>query len=576
MTSTDKDSVHFYLPYFFRDCIEKNYYEKINQELVLENVIKDPSFLENPLDHIALYTDHGVVHVRNVTALILDLIPRINGVLFPKRERERLEFIKGYGAILAYIHDIGMINATPFGRATHAEFIAHEVFSPEFEPLIDMIWQNNIGNVPWRILSIHHEHSFAVAPKIILRELLALAYCHSKTAVPINYINDPAELKNRMQYCLSHTLTNLYQQKKNHQQTDQKNTGRQTLLKQYYQDYLNESYAWLIDIQKQSFIEDVLDTVRTIRCADALRQRGTDLKTSGNYQIFIDQKTANAIYALQNANNEMYLLEGNKPINAAEANLASVNITHQGDLHFSFYRGQFASETAIRQAADNLIVLIEDIQADVLDSFFRPKKSLATIGHYMKKNQPTYILLESTEDNPHFTSLLAAILEKTHPELSSLIKRVPAIQNAPDGERKRYLAGEMVTDVDFKQQVLTQIAKQGHKIDDINQQQAFTFVRKTTLNPGDILMSQGDYAGFVYIPLSEGLEGLPGGGYDMFQVAAWSLLGNTGVIRGDIRNATVLAKQTVDVLIIPKETFLQHWHATYSPAEFKKAIERKT
>ncbi len=41
-------------------------------------------------------------------------------------------------------------------------------------------------------------------------------------------------------------------------------------------------------------------------------------------------------------------------------------------------------------------------------------------------------------------------------------------------------------------------------------------------------------------------------------------LGATGVISGAIRNADVIAVRPVDVLIIPKDVYLEHWHRPYT------------
>ena len=53
-----------------------------------------------------------------------------------------------------------------------------------------------------------------------------------------------------------------------------------------------------------------------------------------------------------------------------------------------------------------------------------------------------------------------------------------------------------------------------------------------------------------------------------FPVYPWTPLGNTSVIRGAVRNATVVAEQAVQLLMIPAEIYLNHWHATYTREEF--------
>jgi hypothetical protein len=69
--------------------------------------------------------------------------------------------------------------------------------------------------------------------------------------------------------------------------------------------------------------------------------------------------------------------------------------------------------------------------------------------------------------------------------------------------------------------------------------------------------------------------GTPSGSYDNFIVAPFTPLGNTGVIRGDIRNATIVARKSVKLLIIPKDIYLNYWHATYSVEEFANLIKKK-
>jgi hypothetical protein len=76
----------------------------------------------------------------------------------------------------------------------------------------------------------------------------------------------------------------------------------------------------------------------------------------------------------------------------------------------------------------------------------------------------------------------------------------------------------------------------------------------------------------VYVPLGDGLRVVPLGGYASFSVQAWMPLGNTGVIRGAIRNGTVIAERDVGALMIPKDVYLRHWHHTYTEAEILERL----
>ena len=73
-----------------------------------------------------------------------------------------------------------------------------------------------------------------------------------------------------------------------------------------------------------------------------------------------------------------------------------------------------------------------------------------------------------------------------------------------------------------------------------------------------------DESELILNPDGSGLRGRPSGGYDYFRVYPWEPLGVTGVIRGDFRNSTVVAEAEVDVLILPKDVYLRHWHRNYS------------
>ena len=70
------------------------------------------------------------------------------------------------------------------------------------------------------------------------------------------------------------------------------------------------------------------------------------------------------------------------------------------------------------------------------------------------------------------------------------------------------------------------------------------------------------------MPLGEGLRGLPLGGYSGFTIPAGVLVGATGVIRGAARNSSVAAGRDLELLVIPKGVFLDHWHVTYDEPAF--------
>ncbi len=116
--------------------------------------------------------------------------------------------------------------------------------------------------------------------------------------------------------------------------------------------------------------------------------------------------------------------------------------------------------------------------------------------------------------------------------------------------------------------LLEKVAQFGHRTDDIDPLQAFTHVRRIHLGAGESLISAGAPAGFVYIPEGEGLRGVPLGGYAEFLMRPWIPVGVTGVIRGSIRNADIIAEHDVTVLAIPRDVYVEFWHRTYDQSAF--------
>ena len=64
----------------------------------------------------------------------------------PLRGRDRLEFMRTYGVLTAYLHDIGMVDFSSAGRAMHPEFATQEVFTDPFNSLLDAIWIEDLGD----------------------------------------------------------------------------------------------------------------------------------------------------------------------------------------------------------------------------------------------------------------------------------------------------------------------------------------------------------------------------------------------------------------------------------------------
>ena len=584
-----------YLPERIRSVIEQRYYSQIDNRGRLEQLLSDTSFSTSPHGHCALFADHGVAHARDIARQILQVIDCINGVLIPPRDMKRLEFMKGYGVQLAYLHDVGLCNLSAFGRLMHAYIVAQKVMSPEFDDLIQAIWEENAGNIRRELTNLS---SLKQDPKLVLREMLALAVCHSKSAIPVEVLCDPQLLRKAMLHCASIDLQALYNRLIETNPNNALSTPpvrgacplvsgehngvgfaeRLEILHQYYGDFFEEGFRWLIRKQPSisELVHDVTDTLRALRCADALRQRGTTLKTSGNYEIFVDRKSGNAIFALRQRNQKLILVEIPDPISAGEANLASCELTKDGDLRASFHRGGFVDPESVKRAASNAAWVLIDILGDVVESFERQTPSRDSEKSWRKDADEMQILLENVSDNIEFATLVKSQVLDTLISMQNPIRVVPSLKDVSVNERNLYLkAKDLDWDEITKRTVLDRIAKSGYKTGPIDLNLAFRDVKSVKIAAGSTLINAGDPPGFVYVPLNGRLKVIPLGDYPSILIQPWMLIGITSVIRGSERNATVIAEDDLDLLMIPQEVYLQHWHHTYDINEFIQWMEEE-
>lgn len=592
-----------FLPAEIRRALEERYYARINAQSRFEVLQDDPNFLDSLELHVGLFSDHGVVHVRDVAQQLLSILELAHGVLFPRRSPAHLERMRGYGVLVAYLHDIGMVDFSGFGRAMHPEFACQAVFNPAMDDVVQAMWEHNCGNIPWYLLNLANEGVLTQPPLVLWRELLALSMCHSKSKVPVAVLNDPEGLRALLITTLSTKLRHLFYEQQietararltalgsddtrravyttalaqaiaTHEQFCQREPERHNpQLARYYHHPRQEAFCWLVSphARLRAFVADIIDTLRALRCADALRQRGAVLKTSGGYEISVNQRTGNAVYALRQQDKRLFLFESPDPVSAGEANIASSELEPAGDVRISFVRGAFPTVEATRRAIHCAAIVVHDIQSDIIGSFQREGAFQATPD--LKPATAMRILLEESDDD--FASRVRQELTRRYPDLLATVEVVPSLQLASALERALYQAAEAITwDPGKQREVLARIGQSGHRVDEIAPQAAFEHVRLATIEAGQILIEAGGQAAFVYIPLEPGLQIVPLGGYQAFQVQAWMPLGITGVIRGATRNATVVATRTLRLLIIPRTVYLAHWHHTHSPASLRQVLQ---
>jgi hypothetical protein len=112
-----------------RSVLEERFWRPMVEGSTVEALRDDHALGPGSHGHAALFADHGIVHVRDVAAGVVDLAATADGILLPRRPSDRREFVVGLAVIIAYVHDVGMYDPTPTGRRIHALYGAHLPFS---------------------------------------------------------------------------------------------------------------------------------------------------------------------------------------------------------------------------------------------------------------------------------------------------------------------------------------------------------------------------------------------------------------------------------------------------------------
>jgi hypothetical protein len=576
-------AIEKYISIEVQAMLDQRYYAQINAKADFDELIRDSAFLADPDGSAGLFPDHGVVHRRDVARQCIVLLDTVHGVLIPRRSPERLAWMRGFCVLLACFHDIGMRDFSPFGRRMHPEFASQAVFDPETEDIIQRLLHEDQAGVVPRLDQLARQGSLDQPASTIFRELLALSIGHSKSKMPKAVLNDLSELRATLIEVISTDLKALDRRQMRRQARravpaagPEASTANPYPFR-LYRDLAHEAFCWLTSGEQavQELMVDAIDSVRVLRAADAMRQRGTTLQTSGNYEIFIDQRSGNAIYALRRGESQLFLLELHGSLFSGEANVASSEITPNGDVRLSLHRGSFSNTQATRYAAQCVALIVDDIQRDTISAFERPAGP--AVGPGEAGSAQMKILLEETNDNPDFAALVREQLRLIRPEVIGRMFIVPSLRDAAPLERERYLAATAPDwDVTTMDRTLRRVGRAGHLVEEMDAKKAFRHVRLTYVAEGETLIEANAPSAFVYIPLSPGLEITPLGGYHSFQAQPWMPLGITGVIRGDMRNATVVARQPLTLLMIPGNAYLRHWHRTHSPESLLRYIQSES
>jgi hypothetical protein len=421
---------------------------------------------------------------------------------------------------------------------------------------------------------------FRVEPDVILRELLSLTLVHSKSVVPASLLDDREGLRRLAQRAV---LTDL----ETHHSIDRPlhanpaEAFEPSANAQWYRSPLDDSFAWLVSEHsaQRGLADDVVDALRMLRVADALRQRGTSLRTTGGYEVLIDAATGGAVFSLRTADDaKLYLLRGHNPRSAGEANLRAVTVTSEGQVRIAFHRGAYLDPEAALSAAGSAALVIGDILADVLPTL-AACRSPHDLPPPVRAAEDIGVQLERPRDNPDFADLVGRLIAAVHPESADRIVTVEAELASPEGvtpeEWQRFHRGAPVDPHSQEaSHCLEQLAEGGAKLDGIDLEAAFADVRRVRVAVGEVVMTAGSPSGFVYIPTSPGLRVQPTGGYPAVALSPWVPVGTTGVIRRAERNGDVTAESELELLVIPGDRYVRTWFRPYAPAELVGVLER--
>ena len=125
-TSVESATVDRCLSRDLRSILEERFWRQVEEVSTLEAVSGDGWVISTLGLHPALFADHGIVHVRDVAAGVVELARTADGTLLPPRPADRRDFVVGLAVLIAYIHDAGMHDPTPEGRRIHALRAAQE------------------------------------------------------------------------------------------------------------------------------------------------------------------------------------------------------------------------------------------------------------------------------------------------------------------------------------------------------------------------------------------------------------------------------------------------------------------
>jgi len=566
-------SLDHYLPEDVRAVLEERFWRAVEEKSTLEAFSGDETIVSAPELHVALFSDHGVVHARDVAAGTLELADVLEGGLLPARPPGRREFVVALAVLMAYTHDVGMNDPTPEGRRVHPIYAAQIPFSCEMDDVLARLWETG-GPVVSRIGDVGAVAPFRVPGDVVLRELTALALAHSKSMVPATLHRDFTRLRRTLQRAVFVELEE-HRRAGARLNPDAELPDPLGAIARWYADPVDDAFAWLEspDPAHTALAVDAVDAVRLVRVADALRQRGTALGTSAGYEVFVDLGSGQAVFSLRTAaGDRLFLFRVGNPLSAGEANLRKALLTRTGSLRISFHRGRFNTPEAAEAASEATARVVADIGADVLGAFAVRHRS-ADLPEPACDADSIRVELERPADDPAFADNVAEAAARIDLLLRGRIFVVADLENTSPAERARYLDGVAIdAESDEASEILHALEAHGMRVAEIDRRKAFEDVRRVGVAGGEVLVEAGSPPAFVYVAVGCSLRIEQLGGYRDIEVPPWIPIGVTGVVRRAERNSTVVAAEPGEVLMIPGELFAREWFRPYGQVEFADVL----
>lgn len=501
------------IPVITADIIEKHYYRDINLPHFWDSLIKETltseKTIQSQIENAALI---GLQNIREFIAYAVHRFERYDKIWFKNNDAQR--FIKNYFCVLCYlanINDYSHFYNKPAGDIAVFEAITNSLIEHQF--LFANPSENNFSRV-FEIITL----------PFIFNQFIELLDALDKD-------NAKSILDEKLQ--LFFAKSNLSK----------------------------NSFDYLLNDENKQYLNMVLSIINIFYFFKRIYFFSGTRKTYGYYQRVLDKESGNAFYSIS-YEKKMYLLRGSSALFAGEANIDHIHLLPNKNIFIEFRASSFLDSDSTARAALNSALSINEHFSDCIVS-----KTTQELPLF-----PYTLLLEDHGDNPQFTTQVHEQLAFLNPEYHDCIKIIPNLKIASSFEKERYLLNIAASIPEQLQQNIN------HEISKLTQKptfeltnRAFENVRLIKLNIDEVLVKEGDPALFVYLPLSEGLEGNTKNQFKFFP-QPWLPIGHIGVIQKGFRTATIVAKQPVELLMIPGVVYTTYWHIYYTEEELKQIL----